>query len=60
MSDANIEVEHNGPYHVTGVPSLVRVSKVTTERGENVDWHVDEELTADDEMVERDSVVGVW
>jgi CDGSH-type Zn-finger protein len=49
MSEAQIEVGANGPYHVTGGIPLVRQSKVETERGEPVAWRVDERLETPDE-----------
>jgi CDGSH-type Zn-finger protein len=46
ITDAAIEVGENGPYRVTGGVPLVRVSKVETEQGEPIAWHVDEVLDA--------------
>lgn len=49
ITDALIEVGESGPYHVSGGVPLVRVSKVETEQGEPIAWHVDEVLDAPDE-----------
>jgi CDGSH-type Zn-finger protein len=49
MSDPQIEVTRNGSYHVTGGIPLVRVTKVTNEKGEHVDWETYEELETEDE-----------
>lgn len=48
-TDTGIEVGVNGPYHVTGGVPLVRVSKVESDKGEPIAWHVDETLDAPDE-----------
>jgi CDGSH-type Zn-finger protein len=43
---AEIEVQANGPYVVTGSVPLVRVHAVQTDQGEPVAWEVDESIDA--------------
>jgi CDGSH-type Zn-finger protein len=48
---AEIVVGENGSYHVTGGVPLVRISKVESEEGEPIAWHVDQTYDVDGEYV---------